>query len=219
MTTFQRLYCIVDHDVASRSGWTCTDLARAYLDGGARVLQIRAKSVASGDLLELCERLGEMAHAADGVVIVNDRADLARLARADGVHVGQDDLPAGAARAIVGGDAIVGLSTHSEAQVRSAAGLPISYLAVGPVYPTGTKATGYDEVGLGLVRFAAASALESVGEGADCPLPVVAIGGITLERASEVIQAGATAVAVISDLLSTGDPAARVREFLRRLAV
>jgi thiamine-phosphate pyrophosphorylase len=139
-------------------------------------------------------------------VIVNDRADLARAAGAHGVHVGQDDLSPADARAIVGPEAIVGVSTHTRDQVDRAVESAASYVAVGPVYATTTKATGYDARGLDLVRYAA-------GRGK----PVVAIGGITLSRAAEVIAAGATAVAVITDLLVENDVEQRVRAFARAL--
>jgi thiamine-phosphate pyrophosphorylase len=134
--------------------------------------------------------------------------DVAAICGAGGVHVGQEDLPPADARALLGPGAIVGFSTHSPAQVAAALGQPISYVAVGPVFGTQTKATGYDAVGLDLVAHAARQAGRR---------PVVAIGGITIDNAADVLAAGATQVAVISDLLKTGDPAARVREYLRRL--
>jgi thiamine-phosphate diphosphorylase len=120
------------------------------------------------------------------------------------VHVGQEDVPAAAARAIVGADALVGLSTHTVAQIDAALHQPISYLAVGPVFGSSTKETGYAPVGLDLIRYA-------VAQGGT--IPVVGIGGIDRQRAPEVLAAGAAAVAVISDLI-TGDPAARVRAYL-----
>ena len=135
-------------------------------------------------------------------MIVNDRADIARLGGADGVHVGQDDLSPAMARQVLGGEAIVGLSTHSIEQVRAASRLPIDYIAVGPIFGTTSKETGYGGVGTTLVREARALLSE-----AGLETPIVAIGGITLERAASVIDAGASSVAVISDLLSTGDPA------------
>lgn len=201
-----RLYAILDADVAARGGFTLEDLARAYLRGGARLLQVRAKGLGSGPLLETCERIVADARAFDARVIVNDRADVARLARAWGVHVGQADLRPAAARAIVGPGAIVGLSTHTPEQIDAAASEPIDYVAVGPIYGTRTKDTGYEAGGLELVRYAARERL-----------PVVAIGGITLDRAREVIEAGAASVAVITDLLVGGDPEARVREYLEQL--
>jgi thiamine-phosphate pyrophosphorylase len=152
----------------------------------------------------------EQARHAGGVVIVNDRADIARLAAAGGVHVGQDDLPPRAVRHLVGADALVGLSTHADAQLVAALVEPVSYVAVGPVFGTVTKETGYAARGLEAVRAARARV-------ASHDLPIVAIGGITLSRAPAVIDAGAQSVAVITDLLSTGDPAGRVREFVRAL--
>ncbi len=188
-------------------------LADAYLAGGARFIQIRSKHAASGEFLSLCEDVVKRAHKAGAIVIVNDRADIAKLAAADGVHVGQEDLDPASARRILGGAAIVGVSTHSPDQVRAASALAVDYIAVGPVFGTSTKETGYRDVGTSFVR-EAAGILEQAG----CPKPIVAIGGITLERAPDVIRAGAAAVAVISDLLSTGNPESRVRDYLRALS-
>jgi len=150
-------------------------------------------------------RSAEPAHA---IVIVNDRADLARLAGASGVHVGQDDLSPAEVRALLGETAIVGLSTHTPAQIDAALAEPVSYVAVGPVFGSRTKQTGYDAVGLELVSRAARMA---------APLPVVAIGGITLDNARSVIDAGAAAVAVIGDLLVDADPAVRAAAFVAAL--
>jgi thiamine-phosphate pyrophosphorylase len=208
------LNVILDVDVAARSGWTIPDLAEACVAGGARWLQIRAKTTSGGAFLDLATRAREIAHAGGAILIVNDRADIARLAGADGVHVGQDDLSPAAAQTIVGAGAVIGYSTHSEAQIDAAIAQPVRYIAVGPVFGTATKDTGYTSVGLGLVRYAAAA----ITGGTSLPSPgLVAIGGITLDRAEAVIQAGATAVAVITDLLSTGDPESRVRAYLTRL--
>lgn len=201
------LQAIVDVDAAARAGWRPIDLARAFLDGGARCLQIRAKSLPSGPLLDLCDEAMALASGTDALVIVNDRADVARLSGASGVHVGQDDLRPADARTIVGKAAIVGVSTHAVDQVDAALTEPATYTAIGPVFGTRTKDTGYAAVGLELVSTAAQ---RSGGR------PVVAIGGITLERAASVLDAGAAAVAVIGDLL-VGRPDARVREFLRAL--
>jgi thiamine-phosphate pyrophosphorylase len=204
------LCAIIDVDAAERAGWRPIDLTRAFVNGGARFLQLRAKSMASGPLLDLAAAIVELAHAAGAAVIVNDRADIARLAGADGVHVGQYDLSPAAARMIAGDNAIVGLSTHTLIQVDHAIREPISYVAIGPVFATATKATGYDRVGLEMVRDAA---LRAGARG----LPLVAIGGITLEHAVSVIEAGAASVAVIGDLLATGDPEGQTRNFLNRM--
>jgi thiamine-phosphate pyrophosphorylase len=186
------------------------DAAAACLDGGASWLQIRAKRAAGAAFLDLVERVVARAMATRARVIVNDRPDIARLAGAAGVHVGQDDVPAAAARAIVGEGAIVGLSTHTDHQVARALDAPIDYLAIGPVFGTATKDTGYGAVGLDAVGVASRRA-------GTRQIPVVGIGGITLENAVSVIDAGAQSVAVVSDLLTGGDPAVRVGRFLRAL--
>lgn len=186
------------------------DVARAFLDGGARLLQLRAKSIGSRPFLELADGCVAMARGCGASVVINDRADIAHLANAAGVHVGQDDLPPAAARRLLGDAAIIGYSTHSLAQVDAALREPVSYIAVGPIFGTTTKETGYEAVGLDLVSAAVARAKGR---------PVVAIGGITLERAPSVIGAGASAVAVIGDLLAADHPAERVRAYLQALAV
>ena len=208
---FPRLYAVCDADVCACGGWALTDFAAACLEGGARLLQIRAKRAASNSFLADTRAIVERARRVGATVIVNDRADIARLAGADGVHVGQDDLDAAAVRTIVGADAIVGLSTHTPDQIEAAVRQPISYLAVGPVFGTATKSTGYQAVGTNLVARAAAAA------GATA-IPIVAIGGITLDRAPEVIASGAASLAVISDLFTGGDPAARVAAYVDRLS-
>lgn len=205
-----RLNAIVDVDVCARTGWPPRDLAREYLSGGARFLQLRAKSAASGAFLDLASAINEDVRNAGGVLLVNDRADVAVLAGAAGVHVGQEDLSPDDVRRVVGADAIVGFSTHTPDQIAGALRAPITYLAVGPVFGTATKDTGYSRVGLALVIEAARLARAP-------NVPVVAIGGITLETARRVIDAGAASIAVITDLVSA-DPAARVREYLSVLA-
>ena len=210
------LCAIVDVDAAARAGWRPVDLARAFIAGGARFLQLRAKAMPGGGLLETASAIVELAHDCGALAVINDRADIARLACADGVHVGQDDLAPAAVRLLVGEHAIVGLSTHTLEQVDEAVRLSvgpsraITYVAIGPVFGTTTKATGYEAIGLAMVREASRRA------GAR-GLPLVAIGGITLERAASVIEAGAASVAVISDLLATGDPERQTRDFLDRI--
>ena len=199
-----RLYPIVDVASANRFGWDARDLARALLAGGADLIQIRAKDLSPRDLLALCDDVLLDARAHDARVIVNDRADVAAAAHAHGVHVGQKDLEPPDVRRLLGAQALVGWSTHTRAQIDAAIGWPIDYLAVGPVFGTASKETGYEAVGLDLVRYARTRFGER---------PVVAIGGITLDRAASVVAAGATAVAVIADLLTTGDPTGRVRAF------
>jgi thiamine-phosphate pyrophosphorylase len=204
------LNAILDDDAATRAGWDVLELGRAFLDGGATFLQLRAKQRSGAWLLDTAAQLVAMAGGAGAQVVVNDRADIARLADADGVHVGQEDLSPAAVRRIIGPERLVGFSTHTIAQLDAAVGQPIDYVAIGPVFGTASKRTGYDAVGLTLVQEAAARARVR-------GVPVVAIGGVTIERAADVIRAGATSVAVISDLLATGDPRARVRQYLDKL--
>jgi len=130
------------------------------------------------------------------------------MSGASGAHVGQDDVPASAARELLGDTAVIGISTHTGEQVAAALAEPISYVAVGPVFGTRTKDTGYQAVGLELVR----QTVQRAGR-----TPVVAIGGITLDTAASVIEAGAASVAVITDLVAAGDPRQRVATYLRRL--
>ena len=205
--TFPPVNAILDADTAARHGWDLMRLGEAFLAGGATFIQIRAKQMASGPFLRLAERLVAAAHSHDARIIVNDRVDVAKLSGAAGVHLGQEDVPVAVAREMLGPKAIVGYSTHLREQVDAALQLPVTYIAVGPVFGTRSKETGYDAVGLELVRDAARKA------GA---LPVVAIGGITLETAAAVLDAGATSVAVISDLLS-GDPRSRVAAYAQAL--
>lgn len=214
--TLPRVYVIVDCEVGRAHGWTAPALARACLEGGARLLQLRAKTAGAGELLDLSEQVASDAARHDARLVVNDRVDVARLVKGAGVHVGQDDLPPAAARQILGPDAIVGVSTHTADQVEAALRQPISYLAVGPVFGSRTKDTGYEAVGFDLVRYAASRAAKAGGPAER--MPVVAIGGITLERAASVIEAGATSVAVISDVLATGAPTSRVRAYVRLLS-
>lgn len=204
-----RLYAIVDTEVCARTGREPADVARALMAGGARLLQLRCKTWDSGAFLDLARTVVEDARAAGATVVVNDRADIAVLSGAHGLHVGQEDLAPADARAVIGMQPMLGLSTHTPAQWTAAVGTPVSYLAIGPVFGSTTKDTGYPAVGLAVVAAASAAA-------ASHGLPVVAIGGITLDNARSVIDAGAASVAVISDLL-TGDPEARVRAFLRVL--
>ena len=204
-----KLYAIVDADVCAAAGRAPADVARAFLNAGARILQLRCKSWGSGPFLELAEAIVTDANGAGAAVIVNDRADIAALSNAHGLHVGQEDLAPRDARAVIGDERLLGLSTHTPGQWESAFAEPVCYIAIGPVFGTGTKSTGYDAIGLEVVRRASTAALEH-------GLPTVAIGGITLENAAPVIAAGAASVAVISDLLK-GDPEARCRAYLRML--
>jgi len=209
MVSLPRLCAICDAEASARAGWTLVDVARAFLNGGARLVQVRAKGASSGWLLDASIAIVAAAREVHATVIINDRADVARLAGASGVHLGQNDLAPAAARAIVG-DAIIGQSTHTPDELNRALSEPVDYVAIGPVFETATKATGH--AALGLARVASAAAVTRPRG-----LPLVAIGGITLDRAAEVVASGADSVAVISDLFTGGDPEARVRAYVHAL--
>ncbi len=200
------VYPIVDTAICAARGLDPVRLAAACFRGGARLVQLRAKEDSTAALLALADRLVAAGRATGALVVINDRADVAAISVAGGVHVGQEDIPVAAARAIVGAGLIVGVSTHTRDQIDRALDTSASYVAVGPVYDTRTKTTGYSARGLDLIAYAA-------GRGK----PVVAIGGITLERAPEVLDAGASGLAVITDLLVGGDPEARTRAFVAAL--
>jgi thiamine-phosphate pyrophosphorylase len=200
------LYAIVDSTCAGPGGAEAT--AGALLRGGVRLLQYRHKGPFTRQCWDQCRAIAEAAAAAGAIFIVNDRADIAVLAGAAGVHLGQDDLPPQAARRLVG-QRLIGFSTHSPAQARDAVALgnAVDYIAIGPVFPTRTKENPGPAVGVETV--AAVRRITSK--------PLVAIGGITLESAASVIAAGADAVAVIHDLTGAGDVESRARQYLEKL--
>lgn len=170
------------------------------LAGGVDVLQLRMKDASDEEIIaaarvfrRLCDRHGAL-------FVLNDRPDLVEACGADGVHVGQEDVPAAEARAVVGPDRIVGFSTHSREQIEAAAEADVDYIAVGPVFATPTK-PGRPAVGLELVRVAAEIA----------PVPWFAIGGIDVESAASVVEAGARRLAVVRAIRDAADPRAAAR--------
>lgn len=202
---FPRLYVIMD---AALTGPPAARCAETLASAGAELIQYRNKKANSRELYETCRELLRQLEGRSVRLIVNDRADVAALVDAGGVHVGQDDLPAEAARAIVGPERWVGCSTHTLDQVRLADASPADYIAFGPLFPTSTKQPLDPTVGLEGLRRARALTRK----------PLVAIGGITLERAPRVWRAGADSVAVARDILGAADPAGRVKEFSARAA-
>jgi thiamine-phosphate pyrophosphorylase len=198
------LYAIVDPLDTGRSP---LEHAATLLAGGARLLQLRLKDASSRELLAAACAVQPLARRAGARLIVNDRADVARAAEADGVHLGQDDLPVAAARAILGPAALIGVSTHDVVQARAAAAAGADYLGVGPVFATATKSHALPSRGVGLIRDVRVAVA----------LPLVAIGGITAATAPAVREAGADAVAMIGALVRAPDVAAAVRDCLRRL--
>ena len=207
-----RLYAILDSETLDARGLDALGILEIWLDAGVRLVQIRAKKLSSGALLELTDRALLLTRAVGATLIVNDRADIARMSGANGVHVGQDDLPPRVVRRVIGDDKIVGLSTHTDEQVSEALREPVSYIAIGPVFPTITK-TGSSDPAVGLTGVKRAAELASTSA-----LPVVAIGGITLEAAPAVLSAGAASVAVITALLD-GDPRTTALAWIRALRI
>jgi thiamine-phosphate pyrophosphorylase len=182
--------------------------AEALGRGGAAIVQLRAKGVPDRRLLALGEHARDGARRGGALFVVNDRPDVALLLGADGVHLGQDDLPPAEARRLLGPDAIVGRSTHSLAQLRAATGEPVDYVALGPIFATATKPDAEPVVGLETLR--AARALTA--------LPLVAIGGIDDARAHDTVSAGADGLAVIGALLDASDLEQAARAFVSRMA-
>lgn len=200
-----RLYVIMDASLVP-----CPEPAFAEMlaDAGAGFVQYRNKPATSRDLYGASLRHAEFFRSRGVRFLVNDRPDIAALVGADGVHVGQEDLGVEQARAVVGPGRWVGVSTHNADQFRRAMATTADYIAVGPVFPTSSKQNPDPVVGLEFVRHARALTKK----------PVVAIGGITLDRAAAVIEAGADSVAVLSDICAAPDPAAQVARYLERLA-
>jgi thiamine-phosphate pyrophosphorylase len=172
-------------------------LLRAALGGGADIVQLREKELGRSEIERAAETFRRVADTYSALFIVNDDPDLARSCDADGVHVGQDDIAAEEARELLGPEAIIGLSTHSEEQIAASAGRPVDYISVGPIWETPTKA-GRPAVGLGLIEHAAAHA----------PHPFFAIGGIDAANAAEVVAAGAQRLCAVRAIRDATDPAA-----------
>ena len=188
--TLPKIYPITDTRI---SGLSHAEQVRRLIAGGARFIQLREKDASAGEFYDAAIESIAVAREHGATIIINDRVDIALACGADGVHLGQDDLPPDEARRIVGPDSLVGFSTHSVEQAIAAIRLPVDYIAIGPIFGTTTKENPDPVVGLdGL-----AAVREAVGD-----FPVVAIGGITRSNAGSVFDAGANSVAIISDLLS-----------------
>jgi thiamine-phosphate pyrophosphorylase len=172
-------------------------LLRAALNGGADIVQLREKDLGREAIQRAALTFRRLSDTHSALFIVNDNPQLARLCRADGVHLGQDDTPTAEARAILGPDAIIGLSTHSMDQILAAADQPVDYISVGPIWETPTK-QGRAAVGLGLIEFAAANAIH----------PFFAIGGVDAGNAEEVVRAGAQRLCVVRAIRDAAEPAA-----------
>lgn len=199
-----KLYVILDAELCEGAELR---LASELLRAGARLFQYRNKNAAAREFLQSSRRLAEVLIPAGATFFVNDRPDVAHLSGASGVHVGQDDLRPDEARGVLGTERFVGISTHNFEQFRAAVESTADYIAVGPIFATSSKKRPDPVVGTELLK-----KLRPLTR-----MPIVAIGGITLERAREVIEAGADSVAVISDILQAPNPAERARNYLKVL--
>lgn len=203
-----KLYPVTDRRL---SGLSHAEQVARLCEGGARLVQLREKHLSPREFYAEAVEAVRVARSFGARLIINDRADVALAVGADGVHLGQDDMPAEAARALMGEGALVGFSTHGVGQAFEAAALPVSYIAIGPIFATSSKEKPDPVVGLAGLR----RVREAVKD-----FPLVAIGGITAESAPSVIAAGADSVAVIGALLDAADPAEitrRTRDFFARL--
>lgn len=197
---FPSLYAILD---ATQAGGRLLPLARELATSAVEIIQYRNKTGSTRAVFEACSEVNEILRGRSRF-IVNDRADIAVLCHSGGVHVGQEDLGVEEARAVCGTNRWVGVSTHNLSQLHAAIATSADYIAVGPIFATSSKENPDPVVGLEFIR--AARELTSK--------PLVAIGGITLENAREVYEAGADSIAVIRDLIAAPDPAARAKEFI-----
>ena len=192
------LYAILDPEQTKNRS---VDLVmEQLLEGGAKILQLRVKSLPPRDFLDLARRVRAQTRAAGCQLIVNDRLDIALACDADGVHLGQDDLPLAAGKKLLG-DRIVGISTHDVAQAQEAERHGADYIGFGPMFGTTTKNTGLSARGIDMLKQIRAAV----------KIPIVAIGGINEQNVSQVWQAGADSAAIISDILAAEDIAGKVR--------
>jgi thiamine-phosphate pyrophosphorylase len=201
---FPKLYPITD---ARLSGLSHAEQVERFAAGGATLIQLRDKTASPRQFYEAAAEAMKVARSLDVRIIINDRVDIAIAVGADGVHIGQDDLPPEKARALVGEDCLIGYSTHDLQQAVTADSMPIDYVAIGPVFQTSTKENPDPVVGVEALAFIKSQIAK----------PLVAIGGITYAQAPSVLQAGADSLAIISDLFVTGDITARVRQYLDNL--
>lgn len=200
------LHVLADDDPRWKQG--PVEQAEAACAGGAAVVQLRAKHATDSETLAWALRIRERTRATGALFIVNDRVDLALAADADGVHLGQEDLPPGRIPERVRERLLVGRSTHDVAQLRAAQEEPVDYVAFGPVFTTNSKETPWEERGLDSLAEAVALA---------APRPLVAIGGVDARRVADVVGAGASGVAVISAVADAENPRQAVAELVRTL--
>ena len=198
---FSPLYAIIDPELAAIP---LSDLAVELGAAGVTLIQLRDKKSPAAQVLARARELNAVLAPRGVRLILNDRPDIAAISDCAGVHVGQDDLPVEDARRIVGPSRWVGVSTHNQDQLRHAVATSADYIAIGPIFPTSTKENPDPVVGLDFIRTARQLTIK----------PLVAIGGITLEKAGDVFQAGADSVAVIRDIAAAKNPGERARAYL-----
>lgn len=199
------IYAITDSGLSL--GRSVEEVAAALLAAKVMVIQYREKRKSAGDMLRECARLREMTREAGAFFIVNDHVDIAMLVRADGVHVGQGDLPVERVRELVGEDCVIGLSTHTPEQAAEAVRAGADYLGVGPIYATQTKEDVCEPVGLEYLKHVTET----------YTLPVAAIGGIKRHNIGDVVRHGGTCCCLISELVGAPDIAERVAELRRAM--
>ena len=196
-----RIYPILDSDTLTRHNLSLETAAAAFLEGGAGILQIRHKQHWSRAIYDSARTVARLCREAGAALIINDRADFALLLEA-GLHVGQDDLSPRDARDLLGSAPTLGFSSHNATQLAAAGGEPVDYVAFGPVFPTASKQNPDPVVGVEELR-----RLRPLIE-----KPLVAIGGITLANALDVLRAGADSVALIAGLIPTSPTAQSLRQ-------
>jgi len=202
MTLSRRLLCVITDEISDPVA-----LARMALEGGAGMIQLRRKTASGRDLYEWAVRIQELCQQQHALFIINDRVDIAMVMHADGVHLGQQDLPVSAARTLLGPDTLIGVSVSTPEEAVRAAENGADYIGVGHIFPTFSKHKPSKPLGT--------TAIRTIGNASG--LPVIAIGGIGLDNAGEVIRSGATGIAVISAVSGCDDPASATRELLNRI--
>ena len=199
-----RLYVLISNNIATKSA---TETARLVIDGGADAIQLREKTISDSEFISLAREVRDIATKSGALLIINDRVHVAREINADGVHLGQQDMSVLEARDIIGDEKIIGISTHSLIQAQQAQKDDADYIAIGPIYPTKTKG---NEPSIGI------EVLQEISEVID--IPFIAIGAITLENLDEVLNAGASRVAVCSAIIASKGIYSSTKQFKEKLS-
>jgi thiamine-phosphate pyrophosphorylase len=199
------LYVITDQRLTANCSYV--EIIKGVLAGGARIIQLRDKTTPFEDLLKVGPKLRSIAAEFGALLIVNDNPYLAREINADGVHLGQTDMPPDIAREILGKEKLIGLSTHSKIQVLGAQLMDVDYIGLGPIFPTQTKRSQYEPLGTDIISWAARQTR----------LPFVTIGGIDRNNIGEVVRSGAECVAVVSAVMGAEDMTRATRELIEEM--